>query len=67
MWKDPIVEEIHQIRLKIESDNQNDFEKIFSQAIKFQKEFANKRVSKSSLKKKRVFSTSKANVKSRLR
>jgi len=33
MWKDHIVEEIRKIRLKIEAECDNNFDKIFAQAI----------------------------------
>lgn len=46
MWKDPIVEEIRKIRLKIEAECDNDFDKIFAQAIEDQEKFANRLVSK---------------------
>jgi len=56
MWQDPIIEEIRKIRLKIEADCENDFDKIFAQAIQFQKKFANKLVSKPIIKSKPIFS-----------
>ncbi len=46
MWKDPIVEEIRRIRLNIESECDNDFDKIFAQAIETQEKLANRLVSK---------------------
>ncbi len=46
MWKDPIVEEIRKIRLKIESECDNNFDKIFAQAVKAQKELSNRIVRK---------------------
>jgi hypothetical protein len=46
MWKDPIVEEIRKIRLNIETECDNDFDKIFAQAIEAQKKLANRLVSK---------------------
>jgi hypothetical protein len=46
MWKDPIVEEIRRIRLNIEAECDNDFDKIFAQAIEAQEKLANRLVSK---------------------
>jgi len=46
MWKDPIVEEIRKIRLKIEAECDNDFNKIFAQAIKVQEKLSNRIVRK---------------------
>jgi hypothetical protein len=46
MWKDPIVEEIHKIRLNIETECDNDFDKIFAQAIEAQEKLVNRLVSK---------------------
>ena len=46
MWKDHIVEEIRKIRLKIEAECDNDFDKIFAQAIEAQEKLANRLVSK---------------------
>ena len=46
MWKDPIVEEIRQIRSSIETESDNDFDKIFAQAIEAQEKLANRLVSK---------------------
>ncbi len=46
MWKDPIVEEVRKERLKIEAECGNDFDKIFEQAMKMQKKFATRLVSK---------------------
>ncbi len=46
MWKDPIVEEIRKIRLNIEAECDNDFNKIFAQAIEAQETLANRLVSK---------------------
>ena len=40
MWNDPIVEEVRKQRFKIEADCENDFEKIFEQALKLQQKFA---------------------------
>lgn len=45
MWKDPIVEEIRRIRLNIEAECDNDFDKIFALAIETQKKFSNRVVS----------------------
>jgi hypothetical protein len=36
MWKDPIVEKIHKIRLQIERECENDFEKIYDKALEVQ-------------------------------
>ncbi|MFQ5630245.1 MAG: hypothetical protein ACE5I1_15860 [bacterium] len=49
MWQDPIVEEIREIRRKIEAECQDDFDKIFAQAMAFQKKFALRTVSKPGL------------------
>ena len=46
MWKDPIVEEIRRIRLNIETECDNDFDKIFAQAIEAQEKLANRLVCK---------------------
>lgn len=46
MWKDPIVEEIRKIRLNIETECDNDFDKIFAQAIEAQEKLVNRLVSK---------------------
>jgi len=46
MWKDPIVEEIRRIRSNIEAECDNDFDKIFAQAIEAQEKLANRLVSK---------------------
>ena len=46
MWKDPIVEEIRSIRLNIEAECDNDFNKIFAQAIEAQEKLANRLASK---------------------
>jgi len=56
MWEDPIVKEIRQIRLKIESDCGNDFDKLFEQAIQFQKKFVNRLVSKPKIEPDPAFS-----------
>lgn len=48
MWKDPIVEEIRKIRLKIETECDNNFDKIFAQAFKAQKKLSNRTVCKPS-------------------
>lgn len=57
MWQDPIVQEIREIRKKIESDCENDFDKLFEQAIQFQKKFANRLVSKPKIEPVTIFST----------
>ncbi|MBM3241317.1 hypothetical protein FJZ31_33970 [Candidatus Poribacteria bacterium] len=46
MWKDPIVEEIHKIRLNIETECDNDFDRIFAQAIEAQGKLVNRLVPK---------------------
>ena len=46
MWKDPVVEEIRKIRLKIEAECDNDFDKIFAQAIKAQGKLSKRLVRK---------------------
>lgn len=48
MWQDPIVEEIRKQRLKLEADCENDFDKIFEQAIETQRKFEHRLVSKPS-------------------
>jgi len=40
MWKDPIVEEIRQIRLEIEAECHHDFEEIFRQATLAQEHYS---------------------------
>jgi hypothetical protein len=45
MWKDPIVEEIHAIRLKIEAECEGDFTKIFARAAKIQEQYKDRVVS----------------------
>jgi hypothetical protein len=40
MWKDPIVEEIRQIRLEIEAECHHDFEEMFRQATQAQEAFS---------------------------
>ena len=37
MWTDPIVEEVRKQRLKIEAECEDDFARIFEQAMKIQK------------------------------
>lgn len=51
MWKDPVVEELRKQRLKIETDCENDFHKIFEQAMKTQQKFATRLISKPALQK----------------
>lgn len=46
MWKDPIVEEIRDIRLNIEAECDHDFDKIFARAIEVQEKLAHRLVSK---------------------
>ncbi len=58
MWKDPIVEEIRKIRLKIEAECDNDFDKIFAQAIQFQKEFTNRLLFKPTIEPEPTLTTS---------
>lgn len=55
MWRDPIVDEIRKHRQKIEADNNNDFDKIIAQAMKFQKQFENRLVSKPGVKKQKTY------------
>ena len=38
MWQDPIVEEIREIRRNIEGECDNNFDKLFAQAIEAPKE-----------------------------
>lgn len=57
MWKDPILEEIREIRQKIEFDCENDFDKLFEQAIQFQKKFANRLVSRPKIEAEPILST----------
>lgn len=46
MWKDPIVEEIRDIRLNIEAECDHNFDKIFARAIEVQEKLAHRLVSK---------------------
>lgn len=46
MWKDPIIEEIRQARFDIETECDNDFNKIFADAARVQKDLINRVVSK---------------------
>ncbi len=46
MWKDHIVEEIRRIRSNIEAECDDDFDKIFAQAIEAQRKLSNRLVSK---------------------
>ncbi|BAP56355.1 hypothetical protein THII_2058 [Thioploca ingrica] len=39
MWQDPIIEEIHKIRLEIETDCHCNFDEIFYQAVQAHKQF----------------------------
>jgi hypothetical protein len=50
MWNDPVVDEIRKIRIKIESNQDNDFDKLYEQAIKTQQKVKNRLVSKPNLK-----------------
>jgi hypothetical protein len=54
MWRDPIIEEIRKIRLPIESDCENDFDKIFAKAIQVQVNFTDRLVSRPSNESKPV-------------
>ena len=65
MWKDPIVEEIRQIRFSIEAECDNDFDKIFAQAIEAQEKLANRLVSKPADKSRMSNTTSKLGEKSK--
>jgi hypothetical protein len=58
MWKDPIVEELRKQRLKIEADCENDFQKIFEQAMKTQQKFVTRLISKPALQKESTEMTS---------
>jgi hypothetical protein len=58
VWQDPIVEEVRKQRLKIEAECGNDFDRIFKQAMKIQKKFANRLISKPALQKKSTETTS---------
>jgi len=58
MWKDPIVEEVRKERLRIEADCGNDFDKIFEQAMKLQKQFAARLISKPALQTESIETTS---------
>ena len=44
--KDPIVEEIREIRRNIEAENNNDFKQLFQKISESQKEHSNKIVSR---------------------
>jgi len=46
MWKDPIVDKVRKQRLKIEADCDNDFGKIFEQAMVIQEKIADRLISK---------------------
>ena len=65
MWKDPIVEEIRAIRVKIEAECNNDFNKIFAQAIEAQRKLSDKLVSKPAYNLKMDDTTSKPGKKSK--
>jgi len=54
MLSDPIVEEIRKIRLQIESECENDFDKIFAKAIQIQANYKSRIGSKPSVKTKPV-------------
>jgi hypothetical protein len=60
MWQDPIVEEIRDIRRKIELECGNDFDEIFAQAIKLQKKLANRVVSKPGVNHKQILAAEPA-------
>jgi hypothetical protein len=53
MWKDPIVEEVRKVRLKIEAECDGDSSKILARAMALQNEFQSRLVSKSSRRVKR--------------
>ncbi len=65
MWKDHIVEEIRKIRLKIEAECDNNFDKIFAQAIETQEKLANRLVSKPAYNSLRSDTTPKMGEKSK--
>ena len=46
MWEDPIVKEVRDIRREIESECGDDFDRIYAQAIKVQKRYKDRIVSK---------------------
>ncbi len=45
MWKDPIVEEVRNIRREIEAECDNDFEKIYKMAQERQRRYGSRLVS----------------------
>lgn len=45
MWKDPIVEEVRNIRREIEAECDNDFEKIYKMAQERQRQYGGRLVS----------------------
>ncbi len=51
MWKDPIVEEIRAIRLKIEAECDHNFGKIFARAIETQKKLQEKNLTEDEILK----------------
>ena len=51
MLQDPIVEEVRKQRLKIESDCDNDFDKIFDLAIETQKKLSKRLVTRPAQKR----------------
>jgi len=57
MWQDPVIAEIRKIRLKIEGDCGNDFNRIFAQAMKLQNEMPNRLIVKPSKKSKSPLTT----------
>ena len=65
MWKDHIVEEIRRIRSNIEAECDNDFGKIFAQAIEAQKKLGNRLVSKPALNSQTSDTTPKLGEKSK--
>lgn len=44
MWEDPIVAETRKIRLEIESECDNDFDRLTAKAIEIQKRYSNRLV-----------------------
>jgi hypothetical protein len=58
MWEDPIVAEVRKQRIKIEADCENDFIKIFLQAMKVQEKLTGRLISKPTLRKKSIKTSS---------
>ncbi len=45
MWEDPIVKEVRQVRLEIEQECGEDFQKIYERALEVEKKVAEQRIS----------------------